>query len=239
LPGNRDDGLPRIRHHRICRTGGQDMKDSGKWAVAIAAVFGLLFASSWPADAKPASAKAENKPCSFCHVGKAGDKIFTDAGKFYGKNHTLKGFGEETKAPAKAAPAPATVPAQAAAAPAASEGAPMDKPMADAATPCGCGCACCMEKCGKHLGHAHDKGTMPPMREKMKGHLEEMRKAVSELRENEIAVEGAADIEALRNSVLFHLRKLDDLQESRLRHMESMAESRDCGKPGPPHMHSR
>jgi len=29
-------------------------------------------------------------------VGKTGDKIFTDAGKFYSKNHTLKGFGEET-----------------------------------------------------------------------------------------------------------------------------------------------
>jgi len=202
------------------------MKGKGKWAVAITAVSGLLFASSWPADAKPASAKAENKPCSFCHVGKAGDKVFTDAGKFYSKNHTLKGFGEETKAPAEAAPAPATVPAQAAAAPAASEGTPMDKPMADAATPCGRGCECCMENCGKHPGHAHDKGKISSMREKMKGHLEEMREAVSDLRENEIAVEGAADIEALRNSVLFHLRKLDDLLESHLRHMEAMVESR-------------
>jgi hypothetical protein len=56
------------------------------------------------------------------------------------------------------------------------------------------------------------------MMERMKGHLEEMRKAVSELRENENAVEGAADIEALRKSVLLHLKKLDDLQEAHLRH---------------------
>ncbi len=223
------------------------MKDSGKWAVAIAAGLGLFFASSWPADAKPDYAKAENKPCSFCHVGKTGDKVFTDAGKFYGKNHTLKGFGEETKAPAKAAPAPASVPAAvpaavptpAAAAPATAEGAPMDKSMAEAGTPCGCGCEYCMEKCGKYHGHMHGKGKMPPMMEKMKEHLEEMRKAVSDLRENEKAVEGAADIEALRKSVLFHLKKLDDLQESHLRHMESMMDARHGEKPGPPHMHSQ
>jgi hypothetical protein len=59
------------------------------------------------------------------------------------------------------------------------------------------------------------------MMERMKGHLEEMRKAVSELRENENAVEGAADIEALRKSVLLHLKKLDDLQEAHLRHIPS------------------
>src|SRR3989337_4264147 len=88
-------------------TGGTERKNFGKWAVAVAAGLGLLIASSWPADAKPAYGKAESKPCSFCHVGKTGDKVFTDAGKFYGKNNTLKGFGEETKAPGKAASEPA------------------------------------------------------------------------------------------------------------------------------------
>jgi hypothetical protein len=52
-------------------------------------------------------------------------------------------------------------------------------------------------------------------------------------------VEGAADIEALRKSVLLHLKKLDDLQEAHLRHMESMMDARHGGKPGPPHMHSQ
>src|SRR3990172_6477551 len=120
---------------KIKTTGGTEMKNFGKWAVAVAAGLGLLTASSWPADAKPAYGKAENKPCSFCHVGKTGDKVFTDAGKFYGKNHTLKGFGEETKAPASVPSAvPSAVPAPAAAAPAASEGAgsSMDKSMANA-----------------------------------------------------------------------------------------------------------
>ena len=219
------------------------MKDYGKWAVTVAAGVCLLFAAQGPADAKPAYGKAEKKSCSFCHVGKTSDKVFTDTGKFYSKNHTLKGFEEETKAPAKAAPVPAlvpaAVPAPAAAAPAAAEGAPMDKSMADAGTPCGCGCECCMENCGKHHGHMHGKGKRPLMMGKMKGHLEEMRKAVSDLRESEKAVEGASDIEALRKSVLLHLKKLDDLQESHLRHMEKMMDAWHHEKPGPPHMHSQ
>jgi len=223
------------------------MMDHGKWAVAVAAGVCLLFAAQGPADAKPAYGKTEKKSCSFCHVGKTGDKIFTDAGKFYSKNHTLKGFGEETKAPAKAAPAPALVPAAvpaavpvpAAAAPAAAEGAPMDKSMADAGTPCGCGCECCMEYCGKHHGQMHGKGEMPPMREKMGNHLEEMKKAVSDLRESEKKMEAMKEPEAFRAAVLEHLKKLDDLQESRLNHMEKMMGAGHHGKPGPPHMHSQ
>src|SRR3990172_8052744 len=145
IPGKRGFSSGR---RKINTTGGTEMKNFGKWAVAVAAGLGLLIASSRPADAKPAYANAEKKSCSFCHVGKTGDKVFTDAGKFYGKNHTLKGFGEETKAPAKAASEPdrkstrlnSSVPAPAAAAPAASEGAgaPLDKSIADAGTPCGC-----------------------------------------------------------------------------------------------------
>lgn len=223
------------------------MKDYGEWAVAVAAGACLLFGAPGPADAKPAYGKEEKKSCSFCHVGKTGDKIFTDAGKFYSKNHTLKGFEEETKAPAKAAPAPAsvpaavpaTVPAPAAAAPAAAEGAPMEKSMADAGTPCGYGCECCMENCGKYHGHMHGKGEMSSMREKMGNHLEEMKKAVSYLRENEKKMEAMKEPEAFRAAVLEHLKRLDDLQESHLNHMEKMMGAGHHGKPGPPHMHSQ
>jgi hypothetical protein len=226
------------------------MKNFGKWTVAVVAGLGLLFASSWPAEAKPAYAKDENKPCSFCHVGKTGDKVFTDAGKYYSQHHSFAGFpegGKAPKAPAKAAPAPASVPAAvpaavpapAAAAPAAAEGAPMDKSIADAGTPCGCGCECCREKCGKHHGHMHGKGEMPPMREKMMGHLEEMKKAVSDLRESEKKMEAMKEPEAFRAAVLEHLKRLDDLQESHLNHMEKMMGSGHHGKPGPPHMHTQ
>ena len=229
------------------------MKDYGKWAVTVAAGVYLLSAAQGPADAKPAYGKAEKKSCSFCHVGKTSDKIFTDAGKFYSKNHTLKGFGEETKAPAKAAPAPAlvptavpapaavpaAVPVPAAAAPTAAGSAPMDKSMANAGTPCGYGCECCMENCGKYHGHMHGNEEMPPMREKMGNHLEEMKKAVSDLRESEKKMEAMKEPEAFRAAVLDHLKKLDDLQESHLNHMEKMMGGGHHGKPGLPHMHSQ
>ncbi|MGA6993807.1 MAG: hypothetical protein WBX50_07910 [Candidatus Deferrimicrobiaceae bacterium] len=208
------------------------MKDYGKWPVAVVAGVCLLFAAQGAANAKPAYGKAEKKPCSFCHVGKTGDKIFTDAGKFYGKNHTLKGFGEETKAPA-------LVPAPAEAAPAAAEGAPMDKSMANAGTPCGYGCECCMENCGKYHGHMHGNEEMPPMREKMGNHLEGMKKAVSDLRESEKKMEAMKEPEVFRAAVLEHLKRLDDLQESHLNHMEKMMGAGHRGKPGPPHMPSQ
>ena len=217
------------------------MKDYGEWAVAVAAGICLLFTTQGPADAKSAYGKAEKKSCSFCHMGQTGDQIFTDAGKFYGKNHTLKGFGEETKAPAKAAPAPASVlvavPGPAAAVPAAAESAPMGKSMADAGT--SCGCECCMENCGKRHGHMHGQREMPPMREKMVNHLEEMKKAVSDLRENEKKMEAMKEPEAFRAAVLEHLKRLDDLQESHLNHMGKMMGAGHHGKPGPPHMHSQ
>ncbi|MGB3096618.1 MAG: hypothetical protein WBB46_07815 [Candidatus Deferrimicrobiaceae bacterium] len=217
------------------------MKDYGKWAVTVAAGVCLLFTTQGPADAKPAYGKAEKKSCSFCHVGKTSDKVFTDTGKFYSKHHTLTGFGEETKAPAKAAPEPAPVPAATAEAPAGAEGAQMGKSMADSGTscPCDCGCPCCMKKSCPHCGHAHGKGMMAPMREKMKGHLEEMRRAVSELRENERKMETMTEPEAFRAAVLEHLKILDGIQESHLRHMEKMIDARHGGKPGPPHMHSQ
>jgi hypothetical protein len=75
------------------------------------------------------------------------------------------------------------------------------------------------------------------MREKMMGHLEEMKKAVSDLRESEKKMEARKEPEAFRAAVVEHLKKLDDLQESHLNHMEKMVGAGHHGKPGPPHMH--
>ena len=223
------------------------MRNHGAWMFAAAAAIGLLFTASAPVDAKPAYSKDEKRPCSFCHVGKAGDKVFTEAGTFYGKHHTLKGFAEGGKAPeapVKAAPAPVSAPAASAPAPvsaataeapAAGDAARMGKPVADSGDPCRCGCPHCKEKGCTECGRMHGKGEMPPMMEKMKGHLEEMKKAVASLRDSEKAVEGAADVETLRNAVLAHLKKIDDLQESHLRHMESMMDARHGGKMVHPH----
>lgn len=225
---------------RMKTTGETEMKGFGKWAVAAAAGLGLLFTSSWPADATSAYAKAENKPCGFCHVGKAGDKVFTDAGKYYARHHSFAGFpegGSAPKVPAKAAPAPASSPAAVpaavaapgAAAPAAAESAPMDKPMAEAGAPCPCCGAGCMERCAECPKHMHGKGDMPPMREKMIGHLEEMTKAVSDLRESEKRMESIQEPEAFRAAVLEHLKRLDDLHESHLNHMKKMLGGRSPG----------
>jgi hypothetical protein len=90
------------------------MKDSGKWAVAIAAGFGLLLAAPLPAVSKPAFSKAANKPCNFCHVGTPSKKVFTDAGKYYREHQSLAGFAEDGKPPKP----PAKVTAETAAAPA-------------------------------------------------------------------------------------------------------------------------
>ena len=208
------------------------MKRYGKWAVAAAVAMGLLFAAGRPADATPAYAKAEKKSCSFCHVGKTGDKVFTDAGKFYGRHHSLTGFAEEAKAPAKPAPAPVSVPAATAEAPLPVEDARMDKPMTDSGTPCGCDFESCMKKCGKRHGRMHGEGEMLPMTEKMKGHLEEMKKAVSDLRESEKKLEASTGSDPFRSAVLDHLKKLDDLQASHLGHMESMMGRMHGGKEG-------
>ncbi len=99
-----------------------------------------------------------------------------------------------------------------------------------AGTPCGCGCPHC-----KEYGHMHGRREMPRMTERMKVHLEERKKAVSELRESEKAVEGAADLETLRKAVLSHLKRIDDLQESHLRHLESMMEARHGMMKGHPY----
>ena len=77
------------------------------------------------------------------------------------------------------------------------------------------------------------------MREKMGNHLDEMKKTVSGLRENEKKMEAMKEPEAFRAAVLEHLKRLDDLQEAHLNHMEKMMGAGHRGKPGPPHMHSQ
>ena len=56
----------------------------------------------------------------------------------------------------------------------------------------------------------------------MTGHLEEVKKTVSDLRVSEKKMESLTDPQAFRAAVLEHLKKLDDLQESHLNHMEKM-----------------
>jgi len=231
LPGGPCCRFPGTYPHGIFGTGGKDMRNYGNWAVAVAAGICLLLTASGQADAKSAYANAEKKSCSFCHVGKTGDKVFTDAGKFYAKNHTLKGFGKEMKAPAKAAPEPAAT--------AEKKEEPAATAMADKESPCPHGCPHCREGCPKDCPHRHGKDRMHSMREKMTGHLEEMKKTVSDLRESEKKMESLTDPQAFRAAVLEHLKKLDDLQESHLNHMESMMGAGHGDTPGPADRHGR
>jgi hypothetical protein len=79
--------------------------------VATAVVAGAVLAASLggrKAEAFPAYAKKENKPCSFCHVRAAGGGKRTPAGDYY-KAHSLSlvGFGGSAapaKPPVKAKP---------------------------------------------------------------------------------------------------------------------------------------
>ncbi len=88
--------------------------------------------------------------------------------------------------------------------------------------PCPCGCPHCRKGYPTDCPHRHGMHGMHRMREKMAGHLDEMKKAVSDLRESETKMESLTDPEAFRAAVLEHLKKLDDLQESHLNHMETM-----------------
>jgi len=209
------------------------MKRMKRWGTAVAVGLPLLVLAAGPADAKPAYAKTEQKSCSFCHVGKNSDKVFTEAGKQYAAHHTLKGIGEEAKAPKPAAEAAAGTVAK----PSAEETPDPAVQSADPQTteqgsPCDCGGTHCTEKpCGHH-GHKHGGGMMPPRMEKMKGHLEEMQKAVTGLRESEKKLEASAGSDPFRAAVLDHLKKLDDLQASHLSHMEGMMGRMHHGKEG-------
>lgn len=108
------------------------------------------------------------------------------------------------------------------------------------ASPCDCdrGEPCAEKPCGHH-GPMHGKGLTPPMREKMQGHIEQMRQAVAGLRESERKLEASAGSDPFRAAVLDHLRKLDDLQASRLKHMEEMMRHAPPGEEDPHPLHGK
>ncbi len=89
-----------------------------------------------------------------------------------------------------------------------------------------CMCDCCGEECacGKGDGCGHKRGAhgMPRMMEGMKKHMDEVRKTVAALREHEKKMEGITDPAQFRKAAIEHFRMLDDLQESHVKHMDSM-----------------
>ena len=91
---------------------------------------------------------------------------------------------------------------------------------------CECDCDCCKAGCpeGKDCGcgHRHGGHGMAPMMEGMKKHMEEVRKSITSLRAHEKKLEGIADPAEFRKAAIEHFRMLDDLQESHVKHMESM-----------------
>lgn len=110
--------------------------------------------------------------------------------------------------------------------------APQPAMTAPAATdsPCDCGCPDCRETpCGKH-GHRHGGMMRGEGLGKMKVHLEEMQRAIADLRENEKKLEASAGSDPFRAAILEHLKRLDDLQASHLEHMEGMIGRMDPGR---------
>jgi len=83
----------------------------------------------------------------------------------------------------------------------------------------GCDCGCEKER---EYGHRHGVHGMHPMMGGMKVHMEEVRKSVTALREHEKKMEGITDPAEFRKAAIEHFRMLDDLQESHVKHMESM-----------------
>ena len=96
----------------------------------------------------------------------------------------------------------------------------------EAKSPCMCDCCCggCECDCGKgrECGHKHGVHGMHPIMEGMKTHMEEVRKIVAALRDNEKKMGGLTDPAEFRKAAIAHFRMLDDLQESHVRHMDSM-----------------
>lgn len=78
-----------------------------------------------------------------------------------------------------------------------------------------------MEAPGGHGMHPMT-GMKPHMMEGMKQHMEEVRKGVAALREHEKKLEGITDPAEFRKAAIEHFRMLDDLQESHVKHMDSM-----------------
>lgn len=92
----------------------------------------------------------------------------------------------------------------------------------------GCPCECGPDESGKMGGHGqmHGGHEMHPMMEGMKRHMEEVRRSVAALREHEKKLEGIVEPAAFRKAAIEHFRMLDDLQESHVKHMDSMMEQR-------------
>ncbi len=118
----------------------------------------------------------------------------------------------------------ATAPPEAAKPPAAAAAKPCEAPC-----PCDCGCKGCGKDCRCDgcrkdccCGHKHDGGR-PPMMEGMKKHMEQVRKSVAALRDHEKKMEGITDPAEFRKAAIEHFRMIDDLEESHVKHMESMA----------------
>ncbi len=97
-------------------------------------------------------------------------------------------------------------------------------------TSSGSPCYGCPQECEHGEHHHNHQAGMPPMMEGMKRHMEAARKTMSELRDHEKKLEAAVDAAEFRKEVLLHLRMLDDLEESHVKHMESMFEEK--GKSG-------
>lgn len=90
----------------------------------------------------------------------------------------------------------------------------------EAQSECKCNCEDCAKMGGS--GHMHGGHGAHPMMEGMKKHMEEVRKSVAALREHEKKLEGIADPAEFRKAAIEHFRMLDDLQESHVKHMDSM-----------------
>lgn len=100
-----------------------------------------------------------------------------------------------------------------------------------------CGCESCKDGCvcGKECpcGHGgHGGSGKPAMKEEMKKHLEEARKSVAALREHAKRMEAMTDPAEFRKAAIEHFRMQDDLQESHVKHMESMMGGRGHGHHG-------
>lgn len=76
----------------------------------------------------------------------------------------------------------------------------------------------------------HGMHGMHERMEGMKQHMDEMKKAVADLRESEKKLESAADSKEFRDAVTAHLKMIDDLHASHVGHMESMMERMHHGK---------
>ncbi|MGZ8473364.1 MAG: hypothetical protein ACXW4G_06780 [Candidatus Deferrimicrobiaceae bacterium] len=88
----------------------------------------------------------------------------------------------------------------------------------------GCPCDCACDACGKECACGHKRGVdgKHPRMEGMKNHMEEVRRSVAALREHEKKLEGITDPADFRKAAIEHFRMLDDLNESHVKHMDSM-----------------